>query len=145
MRFRGSRRATAAAVLAVLVAVLAISQLRHGGHAAAVAQTPVEEAWRDRRSGVMVEVTGTVRKELSPDNKGARHQRFLLALPSGHTLLVAHNIDLAPLVPLGVGDQVTVHGQYEWNEQGGVVHWTHHDPDGRHEDGWILWDGHRYR
>ncbi len=104
----------------------------------------VETLIRERRSGVMVDTRGIVVKTLRDDNDGSRHQRFLFELASGNTLLVAHNIDLAPRVPLREGDEVRVYGQYEWNEKGGVLHWTHHDPAKRHEEGWIEHRGRRY-
>jgi hypothetical protein len=85
----------------------------------------------------MVSVAATVDRSLADDHEGSRHQRFLLRLDDGLSLLVAHNIDLAPRVPIEAGDRVEVRGQYEWNEKGGVLHWTHHDPDGEHEGGWI--------
>ncbi len=102
------------------------------------------EAFRAGRSDVLVTGEGTVEKVLRDDRDGSRHQRFILALDSGQTVLVAHNIDLAPRVPLEEGDEVRVFGQYEWNEKGGVMHWTHHDPAGRHEEGWIEHRGRRY-
>ena len=87
-----------------------------------------------------------VRKILPDDDDGSRHQRFLLAGPSGHTVLVAHNIDLAPRVPdLQAGARVAFNGAYEWNERGGIIHWTHHDPRGAHVDGWIEYRGRRYQ
>ncbi len=99
----------------------------------------------------MVECSARVVKVLEDDNDGARHQRFLLAIERGagsdsgsDTVLVAHNIDLAPRVPLQAGDTVTIFGQYEWNDRGGVLHWTHHDPGGRHAEGWIEHKGTRY-
>lgn len=105
----------------------------------------VEAAFRGKESDVAVLVEGTVQRILSDDTEGARHQRFILELPSGHTVLVAHNIDLAPRVAdLAVGASVTVHGRYEWNEHGGVIHWTHRDPDGDHEPGWIEYRGRRF-
>lgn len=105
----------------------------------------VEQAAGRQQSGVMVDATGKVKKTLSDDNEGSRHQRFILELASGHTVLVAHNIDLAPRVPLQNGDRVSIHGQYEWNDRGGVLHWTHHDPANRHEGGWIEYQGKRYQ
>ena len=101
-------------------------------------------AWRAGESGVMVTVGGRVVKVLPDDDDGSRHQRFIIRLRGeDHTVLVAHNIDLADRVPLEEGDTVTLRGQYEFNEQGGLLHWTHADPDGRHEGGWIECKGRR--
>ncbi len=105
----------------------------------------VEKAAADRISGIMIDATGKVSRALSDDNEGSRHQRFIVELPSGHTVLVSHNIDLAPRIPLKTGDRVVIYGQYEWNDRGGVLHWTHHDPAGRHEEGWIEHKGQRYQ
>ncbi len=90
-------------------------------------------------------ISGTVKRTLADDNEGSRHQRFILTLPGGKTLLVAHNIDLADRVPLNNGDQLSLHGRYETNDRGGVIHWTHHDPDGSTSGGWIEFNGKRYR
>lgn len=116
------------------------------------AQTPVlasdEErvldAFERRESGVTVSVAGTVARILPDDRDGDRHQRFILALSNGRTLLVAHNIDLAPRVPVETDDHIALRGQYEWNPEGGVVHWTHHDPARLHEPGWIQHRGRTY-
>lgn len=98
------------------------------------------------RAGQQVSGSGTVERVLSDDNEGSRHQRFILRLSSGRTLLVAHNIDLAPRVaPLRTGDTVSFYGEYEPNDRGGVIHWTHHDPQGRHPDGWLEHKGQRYQ
>lgn len=89
---------------------------------------------------------GQVVKLLADDNKGSRHQRFILRLASGQTLLVAHNIDLAPyLEQLKVGDTVEFSGEYVWNNKGGVLHWTHHDPRGRHVGGWLRHQSRQYQ
>jgi hypothetical protein len=103
-------------------------------------------AFRNRTSGIQVSGIGITTKVLADDNDGSRHQRFILKLPSGQTLLVAHNIDLAPRVSsLREGDSVEFNGVYEWNSKGGIIHWTHHDPEGRHEAGWLKHDGKSYQ
>jgi hypothetical protein len=106
----------------------------------------IEQAFQSRRSGVQVSGDGEVLKVLRDDVEGSRHQRFIVRLQSGHTILIAHNIDLAPRVPsLKPGAAIEFHGVYEWSAQGGTVHWTHHDPDGDHEAGWIRYEGHVYQ
>ena len=105
----------------------------------------VSRAFAARRSDVLVEGRGVVERVLSDDERGSRHQRFILRLANGQTLLVAHNIDLAPRLPgLAGGDEVRFRGEYEWNEKGGVLHWTHHDPAGTHPGGWLEHEGRRY-
>ncbi len=63
----------------------------------------------------------------------------MLQLEDRQTLLIAHNIELAERVPAGMGDRVYFRGMYEWNELGGVVHWTHHDPMGAEDGGWVRY------
>lgn len=114
-------------------------------------QTPtnsavIERAFRNGTRDLQVLVLGRVVSILPDDTRGDRHQRFIIELDNGLTLLVAHNIDLAPRIDaLRVGDTVQVYGEYEWNERGGVIHWTHHDPNGQHVDGWIEHNGRRFQ
>jgi len=101
--------------------------------------------YRDQVSDVQVRGSGTVSRLLADDNDGDRHQRFILELDSGQTLLIAHNVDVAPrLNGLQEGDHVSFYGEYEYSDQGGTIHWTHHDPKGTHVAGWLEWMGKRY-
>ncbi|MEQ1581365.1 MAG: DUF3465 domain-containing protein [Steroidobacteraceae bacterium] len=106
----------------------------------------LQSAFERRQSNIQVESAGEVSRVLADDTDGSRHQRIILRLPSGQTVLIAHNIDLAPRVEgLRPGDRVAFYGEYEWNPQGGVVHWTHRDPSGRHVAGWLEAGGRRYQ
>ena len=99
----------------------------------------MSKPFNKRDTGSWIEVTGFVKRLLRDDNDGSRHQRFIIDIGSGRTLLIAHNIDLAKRVPLGMGDRVHVRGMYEWNDLGGLVHWTHHDPLGIEDGGHVRY------
>ncbi len=137
-------------VLVVALAALAFQQL--GGNDAATSgdaagqadAQKIVAAFENQQSDLWVETEGNVKATLRDDNEGSRHQKFIVELDNGHTVLIAHNIDLAPRVPLSKGDRVRFRGEYEWNNKGGVVHWTHHDPQGRHQGGWIDHGAERY-
>lgn len=137
--------------LGVALGLLALALLygwaETGGDAAPEPfETTAERLYEARRSGVVLEGSGTVERVLADDLDGSRHQRLILRLDSGHTLLVSHNIDLAPRVAdVERGDELSFRGQYEWNDRGGVVHWTHHDPQGRRPGGWLRHRGRTYR
>ncbi len=138
-------------IIAVLLALFGYLQQQPGGvdtpaQSKAVANQALAEAYENRRSDVQVRGSGVVLKTLADDNKGSRHQRFILSMDSGKTLLVAHNIDLAPRIDsLRKGDTVEFYGEYEWDSRGGIVHWTHHDPRGRHVGGWLKHNGKTYQ
>ena len=107
---------------------------------------PVSQAYIGRQSNIRVVVDGMVRKVLPDDNEGSRHQKLIVGMPDGHTILVAHNIDVAPRVEnVEAGTPIRISGEYEYNAKGGVIHWTHHDPAGKHESGWIEYQGKRYQ
>jgi len=106
----------------------------------------LRRAFEQHTSNLQVEGRGVVKRILSDDNDGNRHQRFILRLGSGQTLLIAHNVDVAPRIPgLRKGDLVAFRGEYDWNPEGGVIHWTHHDPGGRNRGGWLKHKGKTYR
>jgi hypothetical protein len=110
------------------------------------ADVAIQQAFDSHTPHAQVQSTGQIIKLLSDDNDGTRHQRFIIRLNNGLTLLIAHNIDIAPKIPnLTVGDMIAFNGQYEWNDKGGVVHWTHHDPKGQHVAGWLNYQGHQYQ
>jgi Protein of unknown function (DUF3465) len=110
------------------------------------ADATVAEAFARHKSKVQVSGEGKVIKLLADDDSGSRHQKFIISLSSGHTLLVAHNIDLAPRVSsLRVGDSIAFYGEYEWSDKGGVLHWTHRDPRGAHVAGWLKHNGQTYQ
>ena len=114
--------------------------------ASSATNSAISTAYHQHMSDLIVEGTGTVERLLSDDNIGSRHQRFIVRLSPAHTVLVSHNIDLAPYIKdMREGDEVSFKGEYEWNELGGIVHWTHLDPRGNdHPDGWIDYRGDRY-
>ncbi len=109
-------------------------------------QDLIQHAYENQKSNIQVKGSGRVIKLLPDDLKGSRHQRFILTLPSGQTLLFAHNIDIAPKIhDITVGDTVEFFGEYEWNAEGGVIHWTHKDPKNRHIHGWLIHKGKTYQ
>lgn len=107
------------------------------------------KAFKAQQSDRQVTGCGTIIKTLPDDNKGSRHQKILVELDGikpQHTLLLVHNIDLAPRVAdVARGTPVSFYGEYVYNNKGGLVHWTHHDPAARHQGGWIESNGVRYQ
>lgn len=102
----------------------------------------IEHAYINQQSNVQLKAYGKVEKILQDDNEGSRHQRIIVRINAKQTVLIAHNIDLAKRIPnLKQGDLIEFYGEYEWNKKGGVVHWTHHDPSGRHLAGWLKHNG----
>ena len=102
----------------------------------------LETLIKKRQSNVIITLDARVINILSDDNQGDRHQRMIVK--SGkNTLLLAHNIDIAPRVPVKKGDLLKVRGEYEWNDKGGVVHWTHRSTSS-HADGWIIHNNKKY-
>lgn len=108
--------------------------------------TSLNEAYKNHQSNVQVQDSGIVVRILNDDNQGSRHQKFILKLSTGINILIAHNIDLAPRINfISKGDTIQFYGEYEWNKKGGVVHWTHKDPNGHHVDGWLKHKGKTYQ
>lgn len=106
----------------------------------------IQQAFDRHQSNVQVQSVGRVKAVLADDNEGSRHQKFILGLENGLTVLVAHNIDLAPRIKnIQKGDTVEFYGEYEYTEKGGVIHWTHHDPQNRHVGGWLKHEGEIYQ
>jgi Protein of unknown function (DUF3465) len=132
-------------VFCACVFLSACAPTAHRSSWAPAKEAQVIDAQDQQARAVEVTVTAPVRKILPDDTEGLPHQRFLLGLSNGSTVLVAHNTSEATRVEVAEGDIVTVHGEYIWNAKGGVIHWTHHSDNGRHEGGYIERLGKRYQ
>lgn len=139
-------------VIFVLLAVLIIvsflerNYFRTGGSPSSGNNAQIIAAFENRESNLQVEGSGLVEKILKDDVEGSRHQRIIVSISADQTVLIAHNIDLAPRVEnISRGDRLDFYGEYEWNNKGGVIHWTHRDPAKRHIDGWLKHQGKLYQ
>ena len=121
--------------------------LRAGpGSSTLVDNDAIGRAFATGTSDIQVEGQGSVIRVLPDDLNAPRHQRFIVQLASGQTLLITHNIDIAPRIDgLEAGDSVRFNGEYVWNAKGGVIHWTHHDPRRKHVAGWVVHNGKTYQ
>jgi len=141
--------------LAIIIPVLAYGAVQHFHSTGSInkvtlssqiSNIALENAYRNKQSNIQIKGSGVVIKILRDDNQGSRHQRFILKANAKQTLLIAHNIDLAQRIDrLKVDDRVEFYGEYEWNPKGGVIHWTHHDPNQRHIGGWLKHNGKTYQ
>jgi hypothetical protein len=140
------KRAPLALVLLVALAV-AISRMDGLGEntATETGASAIVEAFQNKRSGVWVEAEGEIVHILPNDDKPPRHQNFLIEIAPNHTVKLSHNVDLAPRAPVQKGQRIQFRGRYEHNAKGGVVHWTHRDPSGRHQGGQLEYEGKTYR
>lgn len=147
------RRRANAVLIAAALAVFAFIFVACTSPGPATTQPPpplvddhIGRAFASRTSNVQVQGEGKVIRVLTDDLDGSPHQRFIVQLASGQTLLITHNIDIASRIDgLKAGDRVSFNGEYVWNEKGGVIHWTHHDPQGRHVAGWVIHHGKTYK
>ena len=107
----------------------------------------VARDYAERRSTVEVTAQGVVTSVLADDSgPSGVHQRFIIRLAgSTQTVLVDNSVTIGQRAPVLPGSDVLVHGEYVWNDQGGLIHFTHHDPAHTHEGGWIELSGVRYQ
>lgn len=147
MRERHARRFAAAALLALGTLTGCAT-----GHAdgSAVRNGEVYDAWRAGRSHIEVTAGGSVARILGTRvGPSGTHLGFLVHLSGGEgrglTIRVEDNVDLTGPIPLREGENVEVRGEYIFDPRGGLVHYTHRDPRGRHPAGYVLADGKFYR
>jgi len=116
------------------------------GAAAQPDDAAIAADFHNHQSNVEVTADGTVVR-LLPDRSSSTgtHEQFIIKLTSQDlTVEVEHNVAIGARVPIAEGDHVIVHGEYVWNSQGGLIHFTHHDPQGTHEGGYIGDNGTTY-
>ncbi len=72
------------------------------------------------------------------------HEEFSVQTSSG-PVDVIDNVGIAPRIPVKPGQPIQIRGEMV-HDPGKlpIVHWTHHDPGGRHQDGFIRFRGRMY-
>jgi hypothetical protein len=138
-------RASAAALVLAFALGACAGQPAGGDDANAL----VYQAWAQQSSHLEVTASGSVAKVLGTrTGPSGPHEGFLLHLRGaggrGLTVRVEDNVDLTGPIPLAPGDDVEVRGEYIYDPRGGLIHYTHRDPRGRHPDGYVRVAGRYY-
>ncbi len=134
-------------VLAGLLVVATLGACSAGGDTSS--NGAVYDAWRAHRSYVEVTASGSVAHVLGTRlGPSGMHQGFLLHLTGaqggGLTVRVEDNTDLTGPIPMRAGDAAVVRGEYIYDPRGGIIHYTHRDPRGRHPSGYVQVEGRLY-
>lgn len=121
-----------------------------GATGADAGNAAVYDAWRAGRSQVEVTASGSVVRQLGTrEGRSGAHEGFLLHLRGaagrGLTVRVEDNVDLTGAIALTPGAEVVVRGEYIFDARGGIIHYTHRDPRGRHAAGYIATGGKLYQ
>lgn len=109
----------------------------------------IAELFRKQQSDTWVEAEGVIKKILPDDDNdsdgSSKHQRWIVRVPSGIEILIAHAFDVSARVPVEEGDAIQFRGEYEYTEKGGTVHFTHAPKFKRRDPGgWIVHNGQKY-
>lgn len=100
------------------------------------------EAVRSRRNVYYVEAGKLKVTQLLPDDRQGRpHQKWVTRLSDGSEITIIYNSDMGERVPVNVGREFGVGGEFIWTKQGGIVHWVHEDPKKKRPDGYVYVDG----
>lgn len=132
--------------LAALLALAACSAAKQDD--ATASNSVVCAASQNEQSHVEVDAAGTVARILGVQSgRSSAHEGFLLrvACAAPVVIRVEANTSFTGTFALRTGQAVRVRGEYETDPRGGVIHWTHRDPRGRHPDGFIEVNGTRYQ
>lgn len=138
----------ALALLATAALAACAQHASQSGASSTNGDAAVCDAYSSQRSHVEVVASGRVTRVLGVrGGPSGDHEGYLLRLDGGCalTLKVETNVTLTGPVPLTTGEAVVVKGEYEYNALGGVVHWTHRDPRGNHEAGYVRAGGLTYQ
>jgi hypothetical protein len=138
MRFRQAAACTAIAMLNCVLTSCALGGV-HPDNAGAL------DAIAHGQSGTEVTVEGPVVEVLATHSgEQGVHEQFIVAVRANNAeqdVLVADNISIGRAAPVRKGDDVTVRGELAIDPSGPVIHWTHHDPRGRHQSGYVRLNG----
>lgn len=123
---------------------------KHRGQAIADVQrtddADLVRANRDKRMvHFLVAADVQVVRILEDDESGAKHQRFYVKLSDGSEVFAVYSLEeKRRRVPVRLGVQVTLAGEFKWTRFGGLMHWLHEDTKDRRPDGYVELNGIRY-
>lgn len=104
----------------------------------------VEQAYYEKQTGLMVEVSGKVVRVLGSGESDDALQWFQMRTPAGQRLMVSHDGGIGGPLPLSPRDDVIVSGRYEWTESGGTIRNTGRDASLARQHGWIELNGRKH-